>query len=107
MGGNPALQLQEMEPCLDISCRARRQISLEQILSDEIIQPHYHCPVLVFLPLGCAQHELEHAALTEAQKKQFIKNLLQEMKTEGVIALNGTTRWAKWRMSNPAPEAKS
>lgn len=46
-------------------------------------------------------------ALTEAQKKQFIKNLLQEMKAEGVIALNGTTRWAKWRMSNPAPEAKN
>ena len=38
-------------------------------------------------------------ALSLAQKKRFITNLLQEMKREGLIVPNGITRWAKWRMS--------
>jgi ATP-dependent DNA helicase RecG len=38
-------------------------------------------------------------ALNDNQKKRFITNLLQEMKVEGSILPNGTTRWAMWRMS--------
>ena len=36
-------------------------------------------------------------ALNEKQKKNFVTNLLQEMKKENSIYPNGTTRWAKWR----------
>lgn len=35
-------------------------------------------------------------ALTEAQKKIFVTNLLQEMRRNGLIHRKGTTRWAKW-----------
>lgn len=35
-------------------------------------------------------------ALTYKQKKQFIRNLLQEMKTEGLIKNIGNTRSSKW-----------
>jgi ATP-dependent DNA helicase RecG len=38
-------------------------------------------------------------ALDGKQKKRYITNLLQEMKKEGHIFPDGTTRWAKWRMS--------
>lgn len=38
-------------------------------------------------------------ALNEEQRKAFVKNLLQEMKREGVIEPDGATRWAKWRLS--------
>jgi ATP-dependent DNA helicase RecG len=37
-------------------------------------------------------------ALSMAQRRQFIKNLLQEMKTDGVIQPGGGRRWAKWRL---------
>lgn len=37
-------------------------------------------------------------ALDETQKKNFITNLLQEMRREGTLAVEGTTRWAKWRL---------
>lgn len=40
-------------------------------------------------------------ALSESQKKRYVTNLLQEMKKEGRIVPDGTTRWAKWRMSKP------
>ena len=40
-------------------------------------------------------------ALDERQKKQFVTNLLQEMKRDGAVVADGTTRWAKWRMSKP------
>lgn len=35
-------------------------------------------------------------ALSADQKKQFVTNLLQEMRREGLIEPSGTTRWAKW-----------
>lgn len=38
------------------------------------------------------------------QKKRFIGNMLQEMKDNGQIVPEGATRWAKWRLSKPAPE---
>lgn len=38
-------------------------------------------------------------ALDGQQKKRYITNLLQEMKKEGHIFPDGTTRWAKWRIS--------
>lgn len=37
-------------------------------------------------------------ALDETQKKNFITNLLQEMRREGTLVLEGSTRWAKWRL---------
>ncbi|MDP2604064.1 MAG: putative DNA binding domain-containing protein [Deltaproteobacteria bacterium] len=40
-------------------------------------------------------------ALDGQQKKRYITNLLQEMKKEGHIFPDGTTRWAKWRISKP------
>jgi ATP-dependent DNA helicase RecG len=43
-------------------------------------------------------------ALDEKQKRKFVTNLLQEMKRAGLILPDGTTRWAKWRMSRPMPE---
>ena len=46
-------------------------------------------------------------ALQAKQQRQFIKNLLQEMKREGTICPDGTTRWAKWRMSKPSTEDKN
>lgn len=46
-------------------------------------------------------------ALQAKQQRQFIKNLLQEMKREGTICPDGTTRWAKWRMSKPSAEDKN
>ncbi len=46
-------------------------------------------------------------ALDGDQKKKFVTNLLQEMKRDGTIAPSGTTRWAKWRMSKPAPSAEN
>ena len=36
---------------------------------------------------------------TTKQKKDFVTNLLQEMKNEGIICVNGTTRWATWSLS--------
>ncbi len=35
-------------------------------------------------------------ALTEAQKKSFVKNLLQEMRKDCMIEIKGSTRWARW-----------
>jgi ATP-dependent DNA helicase RecG len=46
-------------------------------------------------------------ALDEKQKKQFVTNLLQEMKRDGTVAPDGTTRWAKWRMSRPDADAQN
>lgn len=43
-------------------------------------------------------------ALDDKQKKAFVTNLLQEMKKAGQISPEGTTRWAKWRISKPVPE---
>ncbi len=37
--------------------------------------------------------------LTEKQKKQFIANLLQEMRKAGMIKPEGVTRWTKWVIS--------
>jgi len=37
-------------------------------------------------------------ALDEDQKKNFIQNLLQAMRREGLLEVEGTTRWAKWRL---------
>ena len=41
-------------------------------------------------------------ALSDTQKKRFLSNLLQEMKMEGRIFADGTTRWARWRMTKPS-----
>ncbi len=41
-------------------------------------------------------------ALNDSQKKRSVTNLLQEMRHDGTIHPDGTTRWAKWRMSKPA-----
>lgn len=38
-------------------------------------------------------------ALTDNQKDQFIRNLLQEMRKDGSIEAMGVTRWAKWVLS--------
>jgi hypothetical protein len=46
-------------------------------------------------------------ALDDKQKKQFVTNLLQEMKRENMIEPDGTTRWAKWRMFKPAPDGEN
>ena len=44
--------------------------------------------------------------LDDKQKKKSVTNLLQEMKGEGTIVPDGTTRWAKWRMSKPSENAE-
>jgi ATP-dependent DNA helicase RecG len=44
-------------------------------------------------------------ALNENQKRRFVTNLLQEMKAERLIFPDGTTRWAKWRMSKTGRKA--
>lgn len=46
-------------------------------------------------------------ALTDAQKKRFVTNLLQEMRNEGTIRAEGTTRWAKWLLSKPSRESEN
>lgn len=38
-------------------------------------------------------------ALDSSQKKNFITNLLQEMRREGIIVPMGPTRWAEWVLS--------
>ncbi len=43
--------------------------------------------------------------LNERQKKDWIANLLQGMKRDGLIRTEGTTRWAKWRLCKTASEA--
>jgi len=45
-------------------------------------------------------------ALDDAQKKHVITNLLQEMRREGIIKPQGTTRWANWFLSK-APSDSS
>ena len=37
--------------------------------------------------------------LNDRQKKDFIRNLLQDLKRDGVIEPNGPNRWARWRLS--------
>lgn len=37
-------------------------------------------------------------ALDEEQKKNFIQNLLQAMRRDGILVVEGTTRWARWRL---------
>jgi len=36
--------------------------------------------------------------LNRKQKTRFIGNLIQEMKNDGQITVDGSTRWAKWRL---------
>jgi ATP-dependent DNA helicase RecG len=43
--------------------------------------------------------------LNPEQKKSFVTNLLQEMKRDGTIAPDGTTRWTKWRISKGNSDA--
>jgi ATP-dependent DNA helicase RecG len=45
-------------------------------------------------------------ALDSSQKRNFITNLLQEMRREGIIEPTGTTRWANWFLSK-APSDSS
>jgi ATP-dependent DNA helicase RecG len=44
-------------------------------------------------------------ALDSSQKKNFITNLLQEMRREGIIEPTGPTRWAKWVLSKAPTES--
>ena len=37
--------------------------------------------------------------LNNKQKNEFIGNLLQEMRREGMICTDGSKRWAKWRLT--------
>ncbi|MEO8498099.1 MAG: RNA-binding domain-containing protein [Planctomycetota bacterium] len=41
-------------------------------------------------------------ALSNEKKSTFIRNLLQEMKKDGIIHPVGENRWTKWRLSKPA-----
>ena len=43
-------------------------------------------------------------ALDRNQKKGVVTNLLQDMKKAGLIFPDGSTRWAKWRLSKPPEE---
>ncbi len=36
--------------------------------------------------------------LTEKQKRDFVNNLLQGMKREALLEVDGATRWARWRL---------
>ena len=45
--------------------------------------------------------------LTVEQKRNFVMNLLQEMKREGVIQADGYGRWAEWRMHKPPNEIEN
>lgn len=77
-------------------------------------KPHYKDMVLAFLEKfgeatradldGLLLKKLSDA-LSDTQKKRFVTNLLQEMKKEGRIFPDGTTRWARWRMSRPGAKA--
>jgi ATP-dependent DNA helicase RecG len=40
-------------------------------------------------------------ALSDEQKSDFIKNLLQDMRRRGLIETDGDRRWAKWRLAKP------
>jgi ATP-dependent DNA helicase RecG len=40
-------------------------------------------------------------ALTQPQKREFIRNLLQGLRREGLIEPQGATRWATWRLRTP------
>jgi ATP-dependent DNA helicase RecG len=44
-------------------------------------------------------------ALDEKQKRNFVTNLLQELKREKVIQVEGATRGAKWTLYKPESEA--
>jgi ATP-dependent DNA helicase RecG len=46
-------------------------------------------------------------ALSHRQKKNFVTNLLQEMRRQGLVEPDGTTRWAKWVMSKRPPEDRN
>ncbi|NQW50586.1 MAG: putative DNA binding domain-containing protein [Rhodospirillales bacterium] len=46
-------------------------------------------------------------ALNEDQKKNFVMNLLQEMKREETIRPSGTGRWTKWRLHKPLVEGEN
>jgi ATP-dependent DNA helicase RecG len=45
-------------------------------------------------------------ALDIDQKKNFITNLLQEMRREGIIKSRGTTRWANWFLSKTPSDSQ-
>jgi ATP-dependent DNA helicase RecG len=45
-------------------------------------------------------------ALLKIQKKNFITNLLQEMRREGIIKSRGTTRWANWFLSKTPSDSQ-
>jgi len=46
-------------------------------------------------------------ALSEEQKKNYIRNLLQEMRRDLIIEPKGGTRWAKWALSKSSPKSPS
>ena len=59
------------------------------------------CTVLARKSPSVEEYEKLSDALDGKQKKRYITNLLQEMKKDGHIFPDGTTRWAKWRISKP------
>lgn len=45
-------------------------------------------------------------ALDEDQKRNFITNLLQEMRRDGVLDREGANRWSKWRLHKAPSESE-
>ena len=43
-------------------------------------------------------------ALDEDQKRNFITNLLQEMRKDGVLDREGANRWSKWHLHKASSE---
>ena len=51
-------------------------------------------------------HDKLSDALNAGQKKLQVRNLLQGMINDGLIAPDGATRWAKWHLAKQAPGPK-
>lgn len=45
-------------------------------------------------------------ALDDQQKRNFITNLLQEMRKDGVLEREGSNRWTKWHLHKSASESE-
>ncbi len=45
--------------------------------------------------------------LSEKQKKRYVTNLLQEMRLERTLQVEGSTRWARWLLSKNPAEKRS
>ncbi|HWQ63408.1 MAG TPA: transcriptional regulator, partial [Methanospirillum sp.] len=77
---------------------------------------HYKKMVISFLEKfnGATRKEIDQLlidklsdVLSDSQKRDVIKNLLQEMKRENTINIVGKSRWARWVLSKPEQDEKS